>query len=427
MPEVNIMGKIKQKQQTLIFRMVLIGFFIFLAALIYFLFFIHAKVSVEVAPTNAIVTLDNSPAQLLNGSASFVTGLGKHTLRVDADNYVGFKEEITLSRGQNYSKKIDLVKAPEPNKIADSAAHIAISDNKVFYQSLSNNLFYLSTLDIDNSGGATVATNQQITSTPIDPKSKIIWSPDKNLILVKTGTTVNLLDFKKYDFINQSETLFSNNVGDIVWAPDGSRLAYYYAPPGGERSLIFSDASNQNIYRAANLAELNIENPYLAFSPDSQYLLIIPRNADFNQNKIYLMDVYTKVVTPLNTAGNQKEAVFSSDSKKIIYSTFSNNPQNPLRQTLSVINSDGSNNRDLGIAARASDVKLWKNPDQIFLPIDSAESKMIVVGLIDGKTSDFYFAGQGNSTVSEVSLSDDKSGAVFTSAGKLYFVKLISN
>ncbi|PIU24048.1 hypothetical protein COT12_03120 [Candidatus Berkelbacteria bacterium CG08_land_8_20_14_0_20_39_8] len=420
------MHKLSKKQSVLILRMALVVFAIVVAVVIYLVFFIHAKVSVEVVPTSAIVTLDNQPTAVVNGNASFVTTLGKHTLRVDSDNYVGYKEEINLTRGRNFSKKITLTKAPEPIKITSKANHIAIQDNNVFYQNPENQLFYMKTINF-NTSGDNLIFEKQISSTPINPSSTVIWSPDKDLLLVKSGSSVDLVDFKKYDFVHQSITHFGDYIGDIVWAPDNSRIAYYYAPPSGERSLIFSDANNQNIFRAANLADLGIENPYIAFSPDSQYLTIIPRNTDFSKNKIYLMNVYTKEIKLLIDSSDQKEAVFSADSQKIIYSTYSSDSSNLLHQTLSVANIDGSNIHSLGISAKASDIRYWQNANQIFLPIDLVRSKMILVDIDSGKTLEFYFNGQKDSAINEIYLSNDEKEAIYVSNWELYFVKLISN
>ncbi|MEI6144128.1 MAG: PEGA domain-containing protein [Candidatus Berkelbacteria bacterium] len=421
------MAKSKIKQNQLIFRMVLIGFFIFIAGLIYFLFFMHAKVSIEVVPTSAVVTLDNKPAAVANGSATFVTSLGQHTLRVEADNYVGFKETINLTRGRNYSKKVSLEKSPSPIKIAANAQYVAIKDNDIFYFNPADRLIYLTKTAYDTKGQASVASTQNIISKPLDSFDKLIWSPNKDMVLIQRGGNVSLLDFKKYDFVHQNEVAFGSYIGDITWSPDNSRLAYYYAPPGGERSLIFSDASNQNVFRAANLAQANIENPFLSFSPNSELMAVIPRNQNFDQNLVYLMNVYTRELTAVSKTGNQKEASFSSDSKKIIYSSYSDNSANVVHRMLSAMNLDGSDNKALNIAARASDIRPWKNPNQIFLPINSSRSKMILVDLISGLTSDFYFDGQSNSEISEIFLNDQATSAVFISKNILYFVKLEGN
>lgn len=402
--------------------MFIIAFVVFLAVLVYFSLFYRAKIAVEVAPADAVVMLDNKPEKTVAGKATFTTSFGKHTLKIESDNYIGYKEEINLSRGENYLKKITLTKAPAPITVAENAKYIATKNNEIYYYNPSDQLFYLSKIENFESEEINGQEKQKMTSEPITDFDNIIWSPNKELVIIKKNTTVSILDFKKYDFVNQSIKTFGSNIGDIAWAPDNSRIAYYYAPPTGEKSLIFSDFNNQNIYRAADLADLGIENPYLAFSPSSQYLVIIPRNSDFEQNKIYLMDIFTKEITKICNTGNQKEAVFSADSKKIVYSSFSNG-----QQVLSAMNIDGSENRPLGVSGKASDIVLWKNPEQLFLQTNSSGSKMIIVSISNGSTTDFYFKGQSNSNIREVILNDKKTVAIFVSNQTLRYVKLVGN
>ena len=413
------------EQKKLFFRAVIIAGVLVLALLIYFLFFLYARVSVDVEPKNAVVMLDNASIPNSDGKASTRAKLGKHTIKVEADDYIGFKEEITLTRGKSYSKKITLAKAPEPTEIAGSAENAAIAGNEIFYQDGGDKLIYKALVEF-SADEIKIKSKEAITAKPIDAE-RIIWSPTKELLLLKRGASVNLFDFKKYDFIHQAEVLFGNNIGDIAWAPDNSRIAYYYAPPTGERSLIFSDKTNQTIYRAANLAEMKIENPYLAFSPDSAWLAVIPRNQNYAENKIYLMNIYTKELKAVNDASNQKEAIFSADSKKIIYSTYSTDPNNPAHRDLSVINLDGSDNKSLNIAARATDLRYWNDPAKIFLLRSGNGGKLNLVDLASGGITDFYFKGQAQANISDIQPTDDKTGAIFISDGKLYYLKLASN
>jgi Tol biopolymer transport system component len=416
---------LEQKQQ-LIFRMILIGFFVFISLLIYLLFFIRGKVTVEVVPTSAVVTLDNQPGNFSGGSVSFLASLGKHTLKVEAADYVGYKEEINLRRGKNYSKKNALEKSPSPVELAGSASDIAIKGNEIFYKNTSDGLFYLATIDYAGKE-AKITGTKKITSTPVTNSDKVIWSPTKELILLKKGSSVSLLDFKKYDFVNQNVVHFSDNVGDIVWAPDNSRIAYYYAPPSGERSIIFSNATNSTVYRAANLASLRINDPYIAFSPDSQWLVVIPRNSTYDQNVIYLLNVYTKEMKVLNSDGNQKEAIFSADSKRVIFSTYDTASSGAVKRKVGVIDLDGSNKKYFSLAANTSFGRYWKETNKIFLPIVDGGSKLVLVDIDDGKTNDFYFNGQRNLKIDDIYLNDGNTGAIFTSGGKLYFVKLEGN
>lgn len=414
-------------QSKLVRSAVIIGSITIFALIVYLAFFLHVRVSIEVNPANSIVTIDNKPMEVRNGKSSFPATLGKHTIKVEANDYIGYKEEIVLKRGRNYSKTITLTKAPTPVEIAANASNIAINGNEVFYQNNNDHLIYRATIEQDQSGSASIKDNQAITSKPITNTDKIVWSPSKDLMLLKRGGTVNLFDFKKYDFVHQEEVLFGNDIGDIVWSPDDSRIAYYYAPPSGERSIIFANKTNGTKYRVTNLAEIGINDPYLAFSPNSEWLIMIPRNRNFAENNIYLINVFTKAVQKVDDTGDQKEAVFTSDSQRIIYSTYSTDKNNSYHQTLSAMNLDGSDKKSLKLAGKASDIRYWSEPSKIFLPRTGDSSKLVLYDLNTGSVTDFYFRGQSDSDISEIVLNEDKSGAVFVSKSKLFYIKLEGN
>jgi hypothetical protein len=408
-------------------RLLIVGSLVILSLFIYLAFFLRAKIVIEVAPQNSVVTIDNKPIALKDGKANFSTNLGKHTLRVETDNYIGFKEEINLKRGNNYSKQIILQKAPVPIEIGGGSAYIAMNDNNIFYQNTDDKLIYMAKIKFGSDGQAIIESRQSITSEPIVNVDNLIWSPSKELALLKRGSTISRLEFKKFDFVGQNETPFGSNIGDIIWSPDNTRVAYYYAPPEGEKSLMFADKSNGDLKRVLNFAELGIDNPYLAFSPDSQWIAIIPRNKNFDENKLYVLNVYSKELRAITDTGNQKEAMFSADSQQIIYSTFSANPQNQTQRELFVIKTDGSESKSLGFAARATSARYWSDPKKIFLLRNSESSKLILLDLASGKSIDFFFQGQSDSKISEIILNDQKNGAIFVSGGKLYFVKLEGN
>lgn len=417
----------KNDQNILLKRLIISSIVVVAAFMFYVAFFLHARISVEITPENAVVTIDNKPMEVKNGKSSFSATLGKHTIKIEADNYIGYKEDIDLKRGRNYSKKISLNKAPEPTEITSNASGLAIKDNWIYYQSSNDKLIYRATLTKKENGTVEIKENQPITSNPISNVDKIIWGPNKELLLLKRGGTINLFDFKKYDFVHQKETLFGQDIGDIAWSPDDSRIAYYYAPSSGERSIIFANKTNDIKYRVVNLAELGIFDPYIAFSPNSEWLLMIPRNKNYQENHIYLINVFTKSITKLDDTGDQKEAIFSADSQKIIYSTYSTDRNNPYKQKLSIMNLDGGDKKSLKLAGRASDIKYWSDPNKIFLPRSDDSSKLVLYDIENGDVVDFYFKGQGNSDISEIVLSEDKNSAIFISRDKLFYIKLEGN
>ncbi|TSC93330.1 MAG: hypothetical protein Athens101428_702 [Candidatus Berkelbacteria bacterium Athens1014_28] len=396
----------------------------FFALFLYFVLFNKAKITINFKPENAVVTFDNAPVESKNGSASFSADFGKHTIKVEADGYIGFVEELDLKKGRGgWQKSVNLTLAPVPIEIAKNIRYSAISSDKIYYQSTSDKLFYLSKI----AGNKQLSDTQPMTSKPLENIDDLLWSPTKELMLIKRGSTLSMFDFQKYDFLNQKESLFASYAGDYAWAPDDSRIAYVYSPPTGEKSIIFADKTGTEITRVANLNDLNIKNPYIAFSPNSEWLVVIPRNSNYDQNKIYLLNVYTKELRQVGEVNNVKEAVFSADSQKIIYSAYDTDPANPTHRRLYMINLDGSGNVDLKIAAKATGVRYWNSAEKFFLLENSVGGKLKLADKNIGRVSDFYFKGQVDSNITELHLNEDKSGAIYVSGGTLYFVKLQGN
>ncbi|MCX6812389.1 MAG: hypothetical protein NTW79_02095 [Candidatus Berkelbacteria bacterium] len=400
----------------------IVGGVLVVALILLFTVFSKTKIYLTVDPANAVVTLDNKPLIITDGKVNASAKIGQHILKVEADDYIGFKEQISLGRGRNFSKTISLVGAPKPTVIADGAKFITLSGNQIFYQNQSDKIIYRSNFGLDSSGGITINSTTPI-SVPIAGTPDLIWSPTRDLLVLKRGTTATLFDFKKYDFLNQKETPLSSDVGDVVFAPDNSRIAYVYQPAGGERSIIFTDLGGGNVFRAANLKSLNIFDPQISFSPDSQWLSIVPRNQSFGENKIYLMNVYTKEVRLIDSDGDQKSAKFSPDSQKIIFSTFVAGQKN---FDLSVINLDGTNKKKLNASGDASQLKSFDLGGKIFLPSSSGSGKMGMYDVNTGASLDYFFK-LDSAKITEIALTENRNGVFFVSDGKLYFVTLKSN
>lgn len=412
----------------------------FMALLIYFVIFSRAKIIINFKPKSAVVTFNNAPVETKNGVANFTADFGKHTIKVEADGYIGFVEDLDLKKGRGgWQKSVNLTLAPVPIEIAKNIRFSAISSDKIYYQNTGDKLFYLSSLSFPSSwesppaGEAGTNSNTQfsdtqpMTSKPLENIDDLLWSPSKELMLVKRGSTLTMFDFQKYDFLNQKESLFASYTGDFAWAPDDSRIAYVYSPPTGERSIIFADKTGTDITRATNLNDSKISNPYIAFSPNSEWLVVIPRNSNYSENKIYLLNIYTKELRKVGDVSNVKDAVFSADSQKIIYSIYDADPANATRRRLYSINLDGSGNVDLKIAAKATGVRYWNSAEKFFLLENSVGGKIKLVDQVLGRISDFYFKGQSDSSITELFLNDDKTGAIYISEGTLYFVNLEGN
>lgn len=141
----------------------------------------------------------------------------------------------------------------------------------------------------------------------------IIWNPNKELAIIKntTGNT-SLYDFNRYDLLHQENFDWGADIKGIAWRSDGEKTIYYYAPASGEQSLIRADKNNSAIEKILDMRPYNLGSAKISWSADQQKVLLLT-------SKIYLFDVYTKTITPLEQVTEVTQAQFTPDSQQIIY------------------------------------------------------------------------------------------------------------
>lgn len=409
-----------------------------LAAAIFLVWLLsRSTLAVSVMPENAYVTINNRPLQQ-NTSGDIKTTLspGTYTLKVEADGYVASIREITLHRARTLKIDASLDKAPEPytisseNNPAKNVQFLSSADdfNTIFYLADNGSTLYKAKFNINTEDNVETVYNRPISNPPLSGIQNIIWSPKKDASIFKKGTSAFFFDFQKYNFISQEEKKYSDNIGDVAWSPDDSKIAYYYSPPSGEKSLVFADKTNTEVTRVANLADMNINNPYLSWSPDSEWLIVIPRNASYETNKIYLFNAYTRSFAEISDTGNNLEAKFSADGSKIIYSTYSKDPASPLRAVLSVMDSDGSNKKSLDLRADLRKVTWLNNSNSeiIVATWDGNKGAEKIFGYnVDTKQeSGFNYTLPAKTYVNDLSLSANNNLLFYVANQQFYIIKL---
>jgi hypothetical protein len=378
----------------------------------------HSFITIQLSPRNATLVIDGKD---LNSSGNSIVrkfvSPGTHQVEVEADDYIGISESIDFRRGFPKKIIISLLEKPAPTSIADGGEFLTKGNNfnEIYYLNGGNTL-YKAKIKVDENGKAQPSEVMPITGPTVNAVEEIIWSPTKELALFKRSTEVTLFDFKKYDFVNQTEDLWGNDIGSIAWAPDNSKIAYCYAPAGGEQSLIFANLTNTEITRVFNFKDYGIDNPLLRWSPDSEWLLVIPRNQDADKNHIYLFNSYSRSMTEIADTGNQLDAQFSPDGNKIIYSTYSKDPSGQVNSVLSVMNTDGSNKKSLGVYAILSKTAWSKDSANIVVatydPVTKGEE--IYKYNVDKKQKDgFILTDVGDIFINSLILSDDNKMIVY--------------
>lgn len=401
---------------------------IIVVILLLFWFFTHSIVSFQVAPRNATLSIDGTTVtDLKNGSVIKSLSPGQHLVSVQADGYVGINQEVDFGRGIAKKITVTLENNPEPLTITNTVTpdSLAISQNARFltkgsdfndFYYLDGKILYKARVKADTGQKVTLLNKIPITNPVISDVSEIVWSPSFDLALFRKTTGINIFDFQKYDFVNQTETSWGQDVGNIAWAPDNSKIAYYYAPATGERSLIFANTTNADVTRVYNFKDLGIENPILHWSPDSQYLLVIPQNKDASLNKIYLFDSYSRTLSMIADTGNQLDAMFSPDGNKIIYSTYSKDPTGAVNSILSIMNKDGSNKKSLDLRAELSKITWSKNSTDIIVASYDQGTKKESLFMYDTDKKEqtgFIIKNFGDIYIQSLILTDDNNVIIY--------------
>lgn len=366
---------------------------------------------IDVVPVSATITVDNAPINLnAQGHGNTIVSLGKHIIKAEAEGYSGKVVEKTFWPGRFGTIKIELTESPTQTKIADYSSFLypGKDANEILYLGNSGRTLFKTKLTLDGDGnpsGSTLA----ITDAKLSGINEIIWSPERDLALFRKTDGIYLFDFQKYDFINQTETLWGRNIGDIAWAPDNARIAYYNQT---DKTIIFTDSGNLSPTRIVNLGYLGIENPLLRWSPDSEWLIVIPRNSNRSQNKIYLLNAYSRSLSEVTDTGNQLDAGFSANSQKIIYTSVTQSQTSAEQFTASIMDRNGDNKRTLGIKAKINDI-VWQKDNKnffvaLFDPISDRdaiysydlETRSLSASIlgVDGTVSAFFGRDSGNAT-----------------------------
>ena len=418
--------KFYREQKKLILAILIVVSVTLTAILLYYLLLNKASISITVTPKDARVLVNNKDETVnASGISKFDLSPGNYTLDVVAEGYVPYSTKLTLKGGNRIEKLIDLQSLPKLTVLDSSAGLMQKFDaSQVAYLGV-NHTTLISTQAIRSTNGDVVSTGQKpMTPNVFSNVDKVIFSPDRQLALIKIGTDVYLYDFNKYDIIHQDMKKIGSDIGDIVWSPDQTHLAYYYAPKTGERSLIISDILNQSPDRRLNLNDL--DNPSLEWSPDGNQLLIVGHGDQDSQNRIFTYDVYLKTLRNL-TDGGILGAKYVSGGSKILYFVSNNDPKNPVKSEVWMMDNTGLNKKTTGIHAYPGSSYFQNDNQYIFTTIDDSGSHLVLADFKTQKISTIYFDQPKEFVLSNAQLSSDGKILYLDANGKLYATVLTTD
>jgi len=427
-----INGRIKFTKNIII----IISSILIILTVILFAILSRSYITLNISPSDSIVRINNAPVSInSSGQTKLKVKPGNTYITVEAEGYIGQNQTMELKAGKNYDISIILKK--NPVAITDeigltqnsniSFISNADEENSIFYLSDNGTALYKAKFQV-NDEEITLEYNQKISNPSLSGIKDIIWSPNKNAALFKKQDGVYFFDLKKYNLVSQEEVKYGEYIGDIAWSPNDSKIAYYYAPPSGEKSLIFANKTNTEMTRVANFLEMGIENPYLKWSPDSEWLIVIPRNKDISTNKIYLFNTYSRSFTIVNDSGNNVEAIFSKDNNDIFYTVYSPDPTNPVKTELNVMKANGDNKKNLDIKALIARLTVFNsNNNNIIISTYDTKKQRESLFAYDVNKKDFsgfkIFMPE-KKYISEIIVSDSDDLVFYLSENMLYALSL---
>jgi len=420
------MNKEIKKLVMSVYTTVLITIF---AALVIFWFFSRSFATIHVVPNDATISVDGGPStEVANGSLRVNLTPGLHKISIEADKYIGQTKDITFGRGFSKQVNFDLKAVPNPTQITTSGTLLSKGNdfNSAYYLGSVGKVLYKIGVTLDENDEIRVKENRPITDPRLSGIDSITWSPTGELALFKKGTDAFLFDFMRYDFIHQTETMWASNVGEMAWSPDNTEVAYVYTG-NGENSLILSNFTNTSVDRVTDLRDYGITNPILRWSPDSEWLLMIPRNKNADDNKIYALSLYSRQIKQITDSGNQIDAAFSPDSSKILYSTYSKDPSSSTPFVLSVMKKDGSEKKSLEIRAEIDKTAWNKDSKNIIVATFDDVTKQELVYNFDTEQkmqTGFSISNFGSLVIKSLLLTDDNKIILFETTEGIYALKV---
>ncbi len=264
-----------------------------------------ATLNINPSPRDSVIMVDN---QMVSSGQTRVTR-GTHKIEVAKTDYATNVYSVSIWGGQTKEIAAKLTPLPKAVSLLDNSTTLDISaDNK-------------SLLTAGNQGRTfyefQLSTNEKTAISKLDfgQVKRVKWSPNRELAYIwREDGDSGMVDFKRYDLVNQEYKSWGKDNLDLAWSPTGDEVVYIYKPGSGEVSLMKSDLQNNNKERLADLRQITLTNPTMEWASDNKKLIIFDKN-------IYIFDFYTKEIKPLTSNGEVVFGRLSPNDNIVAYTT----------------------------------------------------------------------------------------------------------
>lgn len=246
---------------------------------------------------------------------------------------------------------------------------VDILKEKSYFPSLSNEVIYYL-----GDGGTTFYSflnNQKTKLIDLDipAQTKVYYSPDGSKAIINdsynefgvNGKIVNIL----YDFKTKKSSNLNSNIRDLVFTKDGNKIIYYFNDNSTKNGQIY--IANPDGSSWEKITDTNVSFPNLSLSKDGKKLLLYSNSEGYENQYVYLLNLNSKQISKLTSSGHDLYATFSPDNQQILYETL--DPKNNYWPILTLMNSDGSNNKSLNLRAFANKIA-WVDSNSFIFAMD---------------------------------------------------------
>ena len=383
-------------------RVVLSGLGVLTAVglIVFFLFFWKGSVIIQSTPPDSLIRLDD---QVATGTLTSDLSPGTYQLSVERQDYIPYASALTLKTNEQRRLDIALRALPEPVKLSDQIVQFMTLDPErtslLYVVPTAQTAYRLFIKDLAK------PIVDEVTPNILKDITDFIWSPNRELAFFKLGEATKQYDFKRYDLVNQETHDWPTGVGSIEWRPDGEKVAYAFEPVGGERTIIRATRDNTEQERIFNLLTTTITRPSLQWSPDAKYLSLIA-------DKLYLLDVFSKELTPLDAAGAVKAVRWLPNSSGLIIQSKDDQ--------LSLVTLDGTVT-PLLLSGRIDQIVPFADSQSlIYTQERNSRTEFSRVSLVGQPAIPYLFKAQAPLAPTNLILSSNEQTLFFVSAGNPY-------
>jgi len=246
--------------------------------------------------------------------------------------------------GGDSELEFQLIEKQSIEKIFDKEVFYSVYDDKtnsfLYFSGDEEGDLFLNEYDLD-SREETTLTDRGIVNIQND---SVVWSPSFKQVIVKvsnspvdnlfpfiedygTGVDINwIINLERRDLVNITTKHLHPTIKDVSFSPTGEKIFYFFKNDA-ERTLAMANNDGSDFERIVQLKNLEFD-PDVVWSPDGDKIAIYisdgQRESGEESYDLYIYSISKREITKITDDGLSYEALFSPSGEKILYKSGGN-------------------------------------------------------------------------------------------------------